>query len=194
MAGAASSFCPDSRSTPLGCSPPPHRGPARAVLIPNSRGLTVERCGGARSRPAEIRACGGSSPPWPERIEGPWGPAWQWGTQSSGRGEAGGGSVAAPQSAVDPLSSFLCGGGILGRAAGSGSVKQQGVCASDECPVRLAYQPIVLFSQNKPATSNQPAVLFSQNKSAPATSNQPNEQAGGGSTDGCGSVVSTLPL
>jgi hypothetical protein len=33
-----------------------------------------------------------------------------------------------------------------------------------------------LFSQNKPATSNQPAVLFSQNKSAPATSNQPNEQ------------------
>jgi hypothetical protein len=42
----------------------------------------------------------------------------------------------------------------------------------------LAYQPTVLFSQNKPATSNQPAVLFSQNKSAPATSNQPNEQAG----------------
>jgi hypothetical protein len=32
----------------------------------------------------------------------------------------------------------------------------------------LAYQPAVLFSQKKPATSNQPAVLFSQNKSAPA--------------------------
>jgi hypothetical protein len=43
-------------------------------------------------------------------------------------------------------------------------------------PVRLAYQPQVLFSQNKPATNNQPAVLFSQNKSAAATSNQPNEQ------------------
>jgi zinc finger SWIM domain-containing protein 3 len=45
-------------------------------------------------------------------------------------------------------------------------------------PVRLAYQPTVLFSQNKLATSNQPAVLFCQNKSAPVTSNQPNEQAG----------------
>jgi hypothetical protein len=46
-------------------------------------------------------------------------------------------------------------------------------------PVRLAYQhqPTVLFSQNKPATSNQPTVLFSQNKSAPATSHQPTEQA-----------------
>jgi hypothetical protein len=43
----------------------------------------------------------------------------------------------------------------------------------------LAYQPpaAVLFSQNKPATSNQPAVLFSHNKSAPAISHQPNEQA-----------------
>jgi hypothetical protein len=38
-------------------------------------------------------------------------------------------------------------------------------------------QPTVLFSQNKPATSNQPAVLFSQNKPAPAISHQPNEQA-----------------
>jgi hypothetical protein len=40
-------------------------------------------------------------------------------------------------------------------------------------PVRMAYQPYqpaVLFSQNKPATSNQSAVLFSQNKSAPAIS------------------------
>jgi hypothetical protein len=34
----------------------------------------------------------------------------------------------------------------------------------------IGHQPVVLFSQNKPATSNQPAVLFSQNKSAPATS------------------------
>jgi hypothetical protein len=41
----------------------------------------------------------------------------------------------------------------------------------------ISHQPIVLFSQNKPATSNQPAVLSSQNKSAPATSNQPNERA-----------------
>jgi hypothetical protein len=44
-------------------------------------------------------------------------------------------------------------------------------------PVRLAYQPAVLFSHNKPATSNQPAVLFSHNKPAPAISHQPTEQA-----------------
>jgi hypothetical protein len=37
-------------------------------------------------------------------------------------------------------------------------------------PVRLAYQPAVLFSQNKPSTNNQPTVFFSQNKSAPAIS------------------------
>jgi hypothetical protein len=37
----------------------------------------------------------------------------------------------------------------------------------------ISHQPVVLFSQNKPATSNQPAVLFSQNKPAPAIS-QPN--------------------
>jgi hypothetical protein len=46
--------------------------------------------------------------------------------------------------------------------------------------VRSAYQPhqaSVLFSQNKPATSNQPTVLLSQNKLAPAISHQPNEQA-----------------
>jgi hypothetical protein len=43
--------------------------------------------------------------------------------------------------------------------------------------VRLAYQPpAVLFSHNKPATSNQPAVLFSQNKPATAISHQPTEQ------------------
>jgi hypothetical protein len=32
----------------------------------------------------------------------------------------------------------------------------------------ISHQPAVLFSQNKPATSNHPTVLFSQNKSAPA--------------------------
>jgi hypothetical protein len=41
----------------------------------------------------------------------------------------------------------------------------------------ISHQPTLLFSQNKPATSNQPAVLFFQNKSAPAISHQPNEQA-----------------
>jgi hypothetical protein len=41
----------------------------------------------------------------------------------------------------------------------------------------ISHQTAVLFSQNKPATSNQPAVLFSQNKPAPAISHQPNEQA-----------------
>jgi hypothetical protein len=40
----------------------------------------------------------------------------------------------------------------------------------------INHQPTVLFSQNKPATSNQPAVFFSQNKSAPAIDHQPNEQ------------------
>jgi hypothetical protein len=44
----------------------------------------------------------------------------------------------------------------------------------------ISHQPAVLFSQNKPATSNQAAVLFSQNKSAPAISHHPNEQAGKG--------------
>jgi hypothetical protein len=34
----------------------------------------------------------------------------------------------------------------------------------------ISHQPTVLFSHNKPATSNQPAVLFSQNESAPAIS------------------------
>jgi hypothetical protein len=33
----------------------------------------------------------------------------------------------------------------------------------------ISHQPTILFSQNKPATSNQPAVLLSQNKSAPAS-------------------------
>jgi hypothetical protein len=33
----------------------------------------------------------------------------------------------------------------------------------------LAYQPPVLFYQNKPATNNQPTVLFSHNKSANST-------------------------
>jgi hypothetical protein len=40
----------------------------------------------------------------------------------------------------------------------------------------ISHQSAVLFSQNKPATSNQPAVLFSQNKPAPAISHQPTEQ------------------
>jgi hypothetical protein len=41
----------------------------------------------------------------------------------------------------------------------------------------ISHQPAVLFSHNKPATSNQSAVLFSQNKPAPAISHQPTEQA-----------------
>jgi hypothetical protein len=41
----------------------------------------------------------------------------------------------------------------------------------------FSHQPAVLFSRNKPATSNQPAVLFSQNKPVPAISHQPTEQA-----------------
>jgi hypothetical protein len=41
----------------------------------------------------------------------------------------------------------------------------------------ISHQTAVLFSHNKPATSNQPAVLFSQNKAAPAISHQPTEQA-----------------
>jgi hypothetical protein len=41
----------------------------------------------------------------------------------------------------------------------------------------ISQQPAILFSQNKPTTSNQPTVLFSQNKSASAISHQPNEQA-----------------
>jgi hypothetical protein len=42
----------------------------------------------------------------------------------------------------------------------------------------ISHQPAVLFSHNKPATSNHPAVLFSQNKPAPAITHQPTEQAG----------------
>jgi hypothetical protein len=57
-------------------------------------------------------------------------------------------------------------------------VKEPFFYATDSLFVRLiSHQPAVLFSQNKPATSNHPAVLFSQNKSAPAISHQPNEQA-----------------
>jgi hypothetical protein len=41
----------------------------------------------------------------------------------------------------------------------------------------ISHHPAVLFSHNKPATSNQLAVFFSQNKPAPAISHQPNEQA-----------------
>jgi hypothetical protein len=43
----------------------------------------------------------------------------------------------------------------------------------------INHQPAVLFSQNKPATTNYPAVLFSQNKPAPTISHQPIEQAAG---------------
>jgi hypothetical protein len=53
------------------------------------------------------------------------------------------------------------------RASG---IRHQSACS-------LGFQPAVLFSQNKPATSNQPPVLFSQNKPAPAISHQPTEQA-----------------
>jgi hypothetical protein len=38
----------------------------------------------------------------------------------------------------------------------------------------ISHQPAVLFSQNKPATSQR---YFSQTKSAPAISHQPNKQA-----------------
>jgi hypothetical protein len=41
----------------------------------------------------------------------------------------------------------------------------------------INHQPAVLFSQNKPATSNQPAVLFSQNKLVLAISHQPTVHA-----------------
>jgi hypothetical protein len=37
----------------------------------------------------------------------------------------------------------------------------------------ISHQSAVLFSQNKPATSNQPAVLLSQNKTTPDTRHQP---------------------
>jgi hypothetical protein len=40
----------------------------------------------------------------------------------------------------------------------------------------ISHRPTILFSQNKPATSNQLTILFSQNKSTPAISHQPNEQ------------------
>jgi hypothetical protein len=50
------------------------------------------------------------------------------------------------------------------------------VCPADITSSRVLFvwlirhQPAVLFSENKPATSNQLAVLFSQNKSASVTS------------------------
>jgi hypothetical protein len=40
----------------------------------------------------------------------------------------------------------------------------------------ISHQPAILFSHNKPATTNQLTVLFSQNKPAPAISHQPNKQ------------------
>jgi hypothetical protein len=39
----------------------------------------------------------------------------------------------------------------------------------------ISHQPTVLFSQNKPTTSNQPAVPFSHNKPAPIISHHTNE-------------------
>jgi hypothetical protein len=53
------------------------------------------------------------------------------------------------------------------------------VSGRDARPVRSAYQPPAnsTFFHNKPATSNQPVVLFSQNKPAPAISHQPTDQA-----------------
>jgi hypothetical protein len=42
----------------------------------------------------------------------------------------------------------------------------------------ISHQPIILFSQNKPVTSNQLVVLFSQNKPTQVISHQPSEQAG----------------
>jgi hypothetical protein len=43
----------------------------------------------------------------------------------------------------------------------------------------ISHQPTLLFSQNKPVTSNQSVVLFSQNKPTRAISHQPTEQVGG---------------
>jgi hypothetical protein len=52
--------------------------------------------------------------------------------------------------------------------------KAAATCALFAC--LISHQPAVLFSHNKPATSNQLAVLFSQNKPAPAIRHQPTEQ------------------
>jgi hypothetical protein len=41
----------------------------------------------------------------------------------------------------------------------------------------ISHQSTVLFSQNKPATSNQPTLLFSQHKPASTISHQPKEHA-----------------
>jgi hypothetical protein len=53
----------------------------------------------------------------------------------------------------------------------------------------ISHQPAVLFSQNKPATSNRPAVLFSQNKPPPAISHRPTEQAAS-----CSRIYRQCPL
>jgi hypothetical protein len=44
----------------------------------------------------------------------------------------------------------------------------------------IRHQLAVLFSQNKPVTSNQPTIFFSHNKSAPVINHQPNEKVGCG--------------
>jgi hypothetical protein len=41
----------------------------------------------------------------------------------------------------------------------------------------IIHQTTILFSQNKPATSNQLAILSSHNNSTSVTSHQPNEHA-----------------
>jgi hypothetical protein len=61
---------------------------------------------------------------------------------------------------------------------------------ADSAAWLISYQPAVLFSQNKPATSNQPTVLFSQNKPAPAISHQPTERAEGEERKGRGAKIS----
>jgi hypothetical protein len=41
----------------------------------------------------------------------------------------------------------------------------------------ISHEPAILFSQNKPATSNQSTLFFSQNKPALATNHLSNEHA-----------------
>jgi hypothetical protein len=72
--------------------------------------------------------------------------------------------------ANQPKLSVVVGGGRMNSAA---QVRK----SSTLFAWLIRHQSAVLFSHNKPATSNQPAVLFSQNKSAPAISHQPNEHA-----------------
>jgi hypothetical protein len=63
--------------------------------------------------------------------------------------------------------------------AGGCFVKYEGKCIPDLFAWLISHQSAVLFSHDKPATSNQPAILFSQNKPAPATGHQPSEHGDG---------------